>query len=327
MERTIIRRLKTFALVFALVGLCKSASAACPGGWTSLGGGQCQRGFTTGTTTVTLPTDWSSTNIVELLGAGDAGTSPNTTKSGGGGGSGAYAKGVNLTGLSGTINIQVDSGSDEDATWFNSTSYLQATSAFGTTGGAASGSALTLGVGGGTGALAGANGKGGSSGAGASGPLGIGASGVQSGGTDLGGSGGSGGNNGIAGTSATTSNGGAGGLGGGSCGGTAGTGGTAAVGGNGTGDGGGGGGATLFNGGNGGFGCLWPALSAGPGGGGGGAGTGTTTGGAGGFGAGSGGGGFGATPGTNGMAGSGLIVITYTQFVPTSVKRAHGFGG
>jgi len=79
---------------------------------TTIGGNQC-RGFitTTGGGTWPVPTDWSTTNKIEVIGGGGGGAgTPNTSNDAGGGGGGGYSSISNIGGLSGSITVQVGAG-------------------------------------------------------------------------------------------------------------------------------------------------------------------------------------------------------------------------
>lgn len=88
-------------------------------------------------TTWAVPSDFSSTNTIECWGAGAGGAAFNNSSNVGGGGGGAYSSVSNVSGLSGTINIQIgaagvgETGSANatsgTATWFNGTSIGTAT--------------------------------------------------------------------------------------------------------------------------------------------------------------------------------------------------------
>jgi hypothetical protein len=296
-------------------------------------------------TSWTVPADWNSaSNSVETIGAGAGGSNANVNFAGSGGGGGAYSKGSNLTGLSGTLTVQVGSagsaGSAGGDTWFNGASVPA--SSVGAKGGAGGGSNVagtggdqSSGVGttkfsGGNGAASGANCWPGAGGGGAAGPNGAGASGSLND-TQISGGGGGGGNgNGATGTAgdSVTGNGGSGGNGNVGTGGGGGDTGSGA--GNGTsGTGGGGGGAkyqTFHNGGNGVTGSEFDGTHGSGGGGGGGGGRSGAAAGNGGtganYGGGGGGGGYpqtGAAWGTGGAGGNGIIVVTYTPRPSTTI--------
>src|ERR1700688_1538633 len=85
-----------------------SAFATTCGVGSAIGGGQC-RGYITSGGTWPVPSDWSSTNTIEVIGAGGGGADGNNSvDAGAGGGGGAYASTTNLSLTpSGSINIQV----------------------------------------------------------------------------------------------------------------------------------------------------------------------------------------------------------------------------
>lgn len=102
------RFLASFALWLILVAPC---FAACGFG-SSIGGGQC-RGFltTTGTNTWTVPSDWSNTNKIEVIGGGASGALSNhLTGNSSGGGGGAYTAVSNLTSLSANSTVDYNVG-------------------------------------------------------------------------------------------------------------------------------------------------------------------------------------------------------------------------
>lgn len=75
-------------------------------------------------TSWTVPSDWSNTNTIETIGGGGGGGTPNSSSfSGSGGGGGGYSKISNLSGLNGSLTVQVGGGGAPDAsggdTWFN----------------------------------------------------------------------------------------------------------------------------------------------------------------------------------------------------------------
>jgi hypothetical protein len=277
--------------------------------------------LTAGTTSFTIPSDWTAVNKIEVIGGGAGGKTGAAAASGGGGG-GQYRVATNTAGLSGSIQVSigasVGAGVGGNNTWWNGASFGAATlSAQGglTTATATGGLGGSTGAGGsgsngGPGGLGGATALTGGGGGGAAGPGGVGGTGGPgdntAAGADFGGGGGSG-----AGTS--------------SAGGTGGTGTTSAGAGGTNANGGGPGGASGSGAG------VTPAVGTGvwtsthlsdgtttsvvtksTGGGGGGGGSAS---GAGGSATGTdchGGGGGGAGNGTGGSGGAGLIVITYT---------------
>jgi len=251
-----------------------------------------------------VPADWSVINTVECVGpGGSGGTATAFSNSGGGGGGGGYSKSVNLTGLSGNINILVSGGGSVGNTYFN-----PAAAAFPSSGQAcgAHGGGNASGITHGTGAAAGyAIGTGNITNTGGDGGDGSPGGGAESGGggggagspTGNGNSGGAGTNTG-GGTPVTAGSGGSSPGGGAGAGGSTGAGGT---GGSGTnfgdaahGTGGGGAGGGVDSGGN--------AFNGGGGGTSGGAGGGGSDGNKGGTGSGGGG-------------ANGLIFITYTPLI------------
>ncbi|MDO8630363.1 MAG: LamG-like jellyroll fold domain-containing protein [Phycisphaerales bacterium] len=319
-----------------------SGSAGCAAGFTDIGGGQCRRFLTSGTT-FTAPSNWSSTNTIEAVGAGGNGAAAVTDDySGGGGGGGEYRKITNqsLT-ASGVYDIQVGTGgggAGTGDTWLKGTAGGGGSKILAAIGG---GNATTQGAAGaggtgGTGAGGNANGgtggvgadsasrNGGGGGGGSAGPTGAGQVGGASGGTVTGGSGGGGSNGGssTAGSDSTGTTGGAGGQGtsgaGSGAGGASDTDGTAGtVGGGGGGSG--GSNTSAHTGGAGGCDTAWDATHGACGGGGGGGDAGASnpgaTGGAGGTYGGGGGGGGESQSGTSGSGGAGtqgILVVTYT---------------
>ena len=309
----------------------------------------------TGNQTWAIPSDWnSSNNTVECIGSGGRGADGVlSTRSGGAGGGGAYAKITNLSlsypgNVTYAVGAYASTSSGANAmlqeTYFNGTASSTASlsCAFGKpasattggTGGSAADSTGTVENNGGNGG----NGrttsrKPGGGGGGAGGPSGVGANGATANDTiDGGGAGGGGSNNGAIGNAGSGTTGGNGGNGGGGSGG--GSGGTAGnPGSNGTansGGGGGGGGGGTGTGGRGGNGAGDQAFDtthgAGGGAGGGGASSATADGGTGGTYGGGGGGGYGgggATSALGGIGGQGIIVITYTP----AGGGGGGFGG
>ncbi|MES2135423.1 MAG: hypothetical protein V4449_04240 [Patescibacteria group bacterium] len=253
-----------------------------------------KRIFLTSGTSWSVPSDWSDTNIIEVIGAGGSGANGVTTTAGGGGGGGAYAKRSNIPSLSGSITVQVGAVKD---TMFNTDattcSALGSTVVCAAKGGNASG---------GTGGSAGSTATGDSSNAGGAGGSGSG---------DGGGGGGAGGPNGTGAAGDTLS----GGQGDGTAGGAGGSAGFNEC------------FSLPTDGGNGGNGDpgyeydITPGHGSGGGGGGGGQGDVGFTGGTGGTGGnyGSGGGGGAGRCGGSGFPGGlgsgtqGLIIITYTS--------------
>jgi len=296
----------------------------------------------TGSGSNTLPSDWTNTNTIEVIGGGGGGSLGTI---GWGAPAGAYAKISNYAvnpgttyywsvgtggngGISGFAN-----GTDGGNTWVNfqaaaspttTANGVRACAGNGVTGGAvtaptAANSLGTIIYTGGT--CIGALGDGGGGGGGAGGPNGNGGSGGQAG-TGLSGGGGgggaSGGANGVN-TAAGFSNGGVGGANffgvGGGIGGIS-TFANGATGSNGAGGGGGFSGGTPGSGGIGGNGIEWISYGAGGGGAGGGYSTTLPAGNGGLYGGGGGGGGFGATAPTAGLGGNGapgIIVLKYTS--------------
>jgi len=276
-------------------------------------------------TQYTIPSDFSASNTIHVIGGGGGGHTDINNKGSGGGGGGAYAatSSVEVILPDDIVGMSVSATSTADAngtnTWFckstsNCTSYtdtdviVSAKGGLGSTdpNGVAGGD--TSGVGGveysgGAGGTGSGTGDTGGGGGGAGGPYGNGASGGN-GEVAVGGGGGGGGGNG-GGSIGAAGSGGVGGDGGNNIGGTGhGTGGNGASGTAGSDGGGGGGGDASFNGGKGGSGIEW--ITAGSGGGGGG----TGDDGVAGFGGLYGGGGGGAK--TGGEGAQGVIVILYT---------------
>ena len=211
-------------------------------------------------TSWTVPSDWSNTNTIETIGGGGGGQTANVTFSGSGGGGGGYSQISNLTGLSGSVTVQVGTAGSAGVaggdTWFNGAT-LGGSSVgakggggggdnSGGGGGASGGGLGTTKHSGGTGgAPGGSNPYSGSGGGGAAGPNGDGGTGGGLSNNPTNGAGGGGGN-GNGGTGVSPNNtifGGDGGNGnGGTGGGTGDTGSGAGSGTSGTGGGGGGGG-------------------------------------------------------------------------------------
>lgn len=326
----------TGLILLIVVSISLETKAATCGFGIEIGGGLC-RGYLTSTTTTSfsVPSDWnSSSNTIEVIGAGGMGGDGDGASGGGGG---AYSKISNQT-LSGTVTYQVGWGGQDDAssdsnggdTWFcNSTSncaslagsavVVGAQGGFAGETGSGVGGAASSGVGttknsGGHGGAGQYFSRGGGGGGGAGGPNGNGANGGDGyPGTVGGGGGGGGANNGSAGSNSGGGSGGNGGNNRNSTGG--GTGGPAfsGSGSDGTdGGGGGGGGFAASYGYMGGTDPVW-ATGYGPGGGGGG---GSSQYGKGGI-----GGGYGGGGGGNGLnsgnyskkGGDGIIVITYAS--------------
>jgi hypothetical protein len=270
----------------------------------------------TGAGTFTIPSDWTSTNSIEVIGGG-AGGGTGAGAARGGGGGGQYRIASNVGGLSGTIDLSVGTGGGAQTaggnTWWNGTTFGGATlSAQGgqttTTATAGVGGSTGTGGSGSNGGAAGAGGNAltGGGGGGASGPGGVGGTGGKgddtTAGADFGGGGGSG---------AGTSTGGGAGTQGST---SAGVGGTNANGGGSGGNGGSGAGVTPTA-----ATSMWTSthlpdtttpsvvsISTGGGGGGGGSASG-----AGGNGSNYGAGGGGAGNGTGGSGTQGVIIITY----------------
>ncbi|MFA4880865.1 MAG: hypothetical protein WC650_04565, partial [Candidatus Doudnabacteria bacterium] len=203
-------------------------------GFTDIGGGVC-RGFitTTGAGTFTIPSDWTDTNKIEVIGGGGAGGLQAADASAGGGG-GAYSTVSNLTGLTGNIDLSVGVGGTPSATqsvtnggdtWFGNTTCTTAQvcagggvgaldeSPAGTGGVAAQGMADT-GYNGGAGGTSGtAADDGGGGGGGAGGPGGVGGNGGAASNNGGAGGGGAGKATPANGANSTTATGGAGGDG------------------------------------------------------------------------------------------------------------------
>ncbi|MDD5145368.1 MAG: hypothetical protein PHF44_00745 [Candidatus Pacebacteria bacterium] len=291
--------------------------------------------FKTGTTSWTVPYDWSSSNTVEVIGGGGGGFTG--SNGAGGGGGGAYAKVSNITLTGGnsvgmSISATTAAASNGSDTYFCSST--AACAAIGNSSvkvgakGGSAGAQLTGGAGGTTTSSVGdtktVGGVGGASnandpcggGGGAGGPHGVGAAGGAghtSGtyGSGGGGGGGGGGSDGISGTVDTPW----GARGGNNWAGSGGAATSTGIGNPGSDGGGGGGGVDNYGGGTGGYGTEWTQTSdskiAGSGGGGGGAGDPTSD--VGGFGGGYGGGGGGGS--TGGSGAQGVIVVSYTPVI------------
>jgi hypothetical protein len=299
-------------------------------------------------TSWTVPSDWSNTNTIETIGGGGGGQTTNVNFAGSGGGGGGYSQISDLTNLGGSITYQVGSGGSAGAgggdTWFNGATLGDSSVAAkggggggdnsGGGGGASSGGVGTTKYSGGNGsATGGGNPWTGAGGGGAAGPNGNGGAGGGPSNDATNGAGGGGGNgNGGAGVSPNNSiSGGNGGTGNAGTGAGAGdTGSGASSGTSGTG-GGGGGGRYLSSspGGNGAGGSEFDGSHGSGGGGGGGGGRdfgAATAAGNGGIGAdyggGGGGGGYpenGTAWGVGGPGGNGVIVITYTPAISSTI--------
>lgn len=252
---------------------------------------------TTGSGTFTLPSNWTSTNVIEVIGGGaggqtGAGSGGSSNQGGGGGGGGAYSKSTNVTvanGASFSVGTGGGSATNGSDTWFNASACdsssicakggLSGTFPTGGAGGqAASGFGVTKNNGG-----SGGNGQAVkvTNGGGGGGAAGCGAAACVSG---------SPGADGNAGHDSSGSDS-AGGQGDGTFGGT--------------------GGAAGAPGGTGNPGAEWAAISVGAGGGGGGANANANAGGPGGS-YGAGGGGGRSASGAGGSGIQGIIIITYT---------------
>jgi hypothetical protein len=123
-----------YLLLFGFLFYANVTFAACGFG-SDIGSNQC-RGYivTTGASTWPVPTDWTTTNSIETIGAGGAGAAQiNGGAQTVGGGGGAYSKITNLTGLTpgGSVSYAVgatgtpvtnDSGNTGGDTWFGATS-------------------------------------------------------------------------------------------------------------------------------------------------------------------------------------------------------------
>src|SRR6266699_125012 len=74
-------------------------------------------------TSWSIPGDWSNTNTVEAIAGGGGGGTPGSGNDATGAGAAAYSKVTNLTGLSGSVTIQVGVGGAAlfvgTDTWFN----------------------------------------------------------------------------------------------------------------------------------------------------------------------------------------------------------------
>ncbi|MCA9327019.1 hypothetical protein KDA14_00655 [Candidatus Saccharibacteria bacterium] len=299
-----------------------------------------------------VPPAWDNTNnTIEAIGAGGNGVSSvASTNSGGGGGGGEYRKAANVTLVPNTtLSIHVPSGgsgSAAEGAWIKNGLGVKVVEA--KNGGNASAATGGSGGAGGTGSAAnyagGAGGDGGTSnrasgggGGGSAGPSGVGRTGGNGGAAQNIGGGGGGGSNGGSSTAGSDYSGNTGGNGGnGSSGTGAGSGGTrnnndAGTGTSGGGGGGGGQGTGTSDvpGADGGTEDLW-GTGIGPSGGGGGGGAGGTSatgnhggGNAGGYGAGGGGAGVaGNNTSTGGSGSQGILVVTYTPSVATSITQA-----
>lgn len=307
--------------------------------------------LTTGSTWDVPPAWDNADNTIEAIGAGGNGvTSTASTNSGGGGGGGEYRRAANVTLVPNTtLDINVPSGgsgSSADGAWVkngsgvivleakNGGNATAATGGAGGTGGTGSAANYNGGAGGDGGTSNRASGGGGG---GSAGPSGLGRNGGNGGAAQNIGGGGGGGSNGGASTAGADYSGNSGGDGGnGTSGIGAGTGGTrnnnnAGIGTSGGGGGGGGQGTGSSDvpGANGGTEDLW-GTGIGPSGGGGGGGAGGTSatgnhggGDAGAYGAGGGGAGVaGNNTSIGGVGSQGIIIITYTPSVPTSINQA-----
>lgn len=282
-------------------------------------------------TTWAVPSDWSNTNTIEVIGGGGGGANGQTAgaspvRGGGGGGGGAYSKISNTTALAGGSTVTIQVGAAGGVAAGGTDTFLCS----GTANCASiAGTAVIVGAKAGTGAsgvTAGVGGAG-ASGVGATKFSGGGGGGVgtatSKGGSGGGGGGGAGGTVGAGNTGATSANagadlgtaGGAGGQGNVTTGGAGGTGGTGGAGAGGTG-------------GAGGNGAEFDAThgSGGGGGGGGGGGrdqNGGAAGASGTYGAGGGGGGGAGEKAASSGAGTagkaGLIFITYTPQITTTI--------
>lgn len=296
-------------------------------------------------TTWTVPNDWNSlNNSIEAIGGGAAGGNGTDSSAGGGGGGGEYRKITNITLTPGAIcNIQIGAGgatlhANGTASWLanpSNTIIIQANpgiGAFANSQGGTGGSGGTGAAANNSGGFGGAGiGTSGAGGGGAGGPLGIGANGASStGASQEGGAGGGGGGGGTVGAVNSTTTGGAGGLDSSGTGGSgpgglpAGPGGVGYSSIKGTCGGGGGGGGgnptSGSNGGLGGSGTEWSLSDGSGGGGGGGGGNGGNNGGnGGGFGGGGGGGSSNEAGTTTGHGAQGVIVITYTPVIGSSI--------
>src|ERR1051325_4613689 len=96
---------------FSNFALTENAAYAITCGFGSASGTECSGNITqTASTTFTLPSDWSDTNRIEVIGAGGSGVNGNSvsTAGGPGGGGGAYSKVTKLDGLTpgSSVNIK-----------------------------------------------------------------------------------------------------------------------------------------------------------------------------------------------------------------------------
>jgi hypothetical protein len=131
----------------------------------SISGGQC-RGYLTSGTSWTVPSDWTNTNTIEVIGGGGSGNSVLLTSQAGAGGGGAYSRST-ITTLSAGANVSYNVGVGGAAvtgnttangggdTWFGATSFANCVAAGPSACvGAKGASAVTSGVGGVGGAAA-----------------------------------------------------------------------------------------------------------------------------------------------------------------------------
>jgi hypothetical protein len=294
-------------------------------------------------TSWTVPADWSSTNTIECIGGGGGGGNGVGSNDNGGGGGGGYAKVTNVTGLSGTLTVQVGAGgtpgNDGGQTWFNGAS--AAAASVSVNGGKGTSNNPTGGLGGtvingtcfagGQGGTSNNANDGGAGGGGAGGPSGAGQTGGPSAGPYGSGGGGAAANLATAGSDGGGAGGHTGGAGGTAQDGTAGGAGAidssttpAQAGSRGSGGGGGAYGVTspsiVCPGAAGGNGVEWDSTH-GSGGGGGGSGYGSSSNQAGNGGNyGGGGGGSAYFSGyIGGTGGNGIIVITYTPAISATI--------
>ncbi len=256
------------AIFVAVLGTLPSGALAC--GFGVPVGGQC-RGYLTAGSSFTVPSDWTSTNTIEVIGGGGGGQNASAPSPwGGAGGGGAYSRITNFSLTAGaTVNYSVGSGGAASIagvnvgtaggdTWFNGAGLFSASvsaqggqignsnvSAQGGAGGAAANGTGGFKYSGGSGAPASqsVNSGGGGGAAGPGGNGGNGGLGFNTTGLGGGGGGGGGGNSAVGGgggnfNGATGGAAGAGGAGGGGAGGAGATynasGSTAAAGANGT---------------------------------------------------------------------------------------------
>src|SRR5271165_5761242 len=108
---------RALRLLAAALCLAAAPAFACDFGST-IGGGQCQGYILNGTTTFSVPADWSNTNKVEVIGGGGGGCKGSGGGLNGcsGGGGGGYSQVTNQAGYSGTLTVAVGAGGTGGAT-------------------------------------------------------------------------------------------------------------------------------------------------------------------------------------------------------------------